>query len=129
MRKRFIMLIAVMLILSVPVCAAARVVLFQKQTVVVSFDGTTAECQIRVKCSSDVESITANVTLYYEDSAGRLILSKTWGEETVSGNTYSFSEYAYNRTAGRTYVLEAVVTATDSDGVEETITLTDEEVC
>lgn len=123
------MTLAIYMLLTVPVCAATKTLVFYRASSSLEFVDDDARCQIDILCSDKVESITAKVTLYYVNSNGGLSLSKKWSTETVSGNTYSFSKYAYDRVSGRTYVLEAVVTATDSDGVEETITLTDEEVC
>lgn len=129
MRRKFIMVIAMVLVLSVPVSAAVRYTIIVTSTATLQFDETTAKCNLTVRGSPDVESITAKVTLYYVNNNGGLSISKSWPSETVVGNYYRFSEYANNRVSGRTYVLEAVVTATDSDGTEETITLTDEAVC
>lgn len=121
--------LAICILLTVPVYAESKTLVFYRASSSLEFFDDDARCQTDILCSDKIESITAKVTLYYVNSNGGLSLSKVWSTETVSGNTYSFSEYAYNRTPGRTYVLEAVVTATDSDGVEETITLTDEAVC
>ena len=126
MRKKTIVSLVLILVLSISVGAVARLTLFSRASSTLSFTGSTAKCRVTATCNSDVESITAEVTLYYEGSNGRLYESASWPTETVSANTYSFLEYAYNRTSGKTYVLEAVLTATDGEGNQETVTVTDE---
>lgn len=129
MRRKVIVILTLVVMLSVPAYASTRMSAYNNVSINLSFDNEDAKCKIDAFCSSNIESITAKVRLYYVNSDGGLNLSKAWLTETVSGNSYRFLEYAYDRVPGRTYVLEAVLTATDSDGVQETITLTDEDEC
>lgn len=88
--------------------------------VTLTFNGSTAGCTVDVTGKTGTSKIVGTVELQVKNSSGRYVRSAIWPTKTVNGTDFTFSEYAYNRTAGD-YRLIVNATVYNSKGVGEDV--------
>ena len=85
-----------------------------------TFNGSTATCEVTIIGKSGTSRIVATVELQIQNSNGSYTRSASWSTRTVYDEVFTFSEKAYNRPAGN-YRLIVNATVSNSSGVGENI--------
>lgn len=112
--------IAMLVVLAGNAFAAPRWSNTDDVLVALAFNGSTAVCSVDITGKEGTSRIVATVELQVKNSNGNYVRSASWSTRTVYSKTFSFFEYAYNRSAGD-YRLVVDATVYNANGVGEDI--------